>query len=477
LAGPFPDGRWRQTLPLVERVMIQPQSLVNSRYRVVRRLGDGGMAIVYLGHDLLLGRDVAIKTLRPQFAADPAFRARFEREARAAASLSHPNIIDVYDVGEDDGVPFIVMELVRGQTLKQIIAADAPFHPDDIAELMQQVGAALDDAHARGYVHRDVKPGNILIDEHGRARVVDFGIAKGLADADLTEAGGGMGTAGYLSPEQAAGLMATPASDIYSAGVVAFEMLTGQLPFRAETPVGLAMRHLHDPPPPPSDVSPGIPPQVDAVVMRALDKDPTRRWPSVGALARALRDWRDVDVVVDNHADFDAPMPRGRGSLAPTIVVVILILGALAALLWSGFRGLPLTGDDSPPVIVPSEPIITGGLEDEPEADSIIDPTGAIFATDGVAAPETAPAPTIAPAGQEAVIVPNLQGLTIAGVTQALLPLGLRIAQDQPVYSNSVPLNAVVAQQPQPGTTVAPGETIFVSLSRGPSPFIGEAQP
>src|SRR5687767_2540184 len=196
-------------------MMIRPQSLINGRYRVGRRLGEGGMAVVFVGHDLLLGRDVAIKTLRPQFAADPAFRARFEREARAAASLSHPNIIDVHDVGEDDGTPFIVMELVRGQSLKEIITADAPFHPDDVAELLGQIGGALDYAHARGYVHRDIKPGNILIDEHGRARLVDFGIAKGLADTDLTDAGGGFGTAAYFSPEQAEGLMATPASDVY----------------------------------------------------------------------------------------------------------------------------------------------------------------------------------------------------------------------------------------------------------------------
>src|SRR5215217_7019630 len=212
-------------------MMIQPQALIKGRYRVGRRLGEGGMAIVYLGHDLLLGRDVAIKSPRPQFSADPGFRARFEREARAAASLSHPNIIDVYDV----------------------------------AEVLEQIGGALDYAHARGYVHRDIKPGNILIDEHGRARLVDFGIAKGLADGDLTEAGASLGTVGYLSPEQAAGLMATPASDVYSVGVVAFEMLTGELPFAAETPVGVAMRHINDPAPPPSQIVPGLPPTVDPI--------------------------------------------------------------------------------------------------------------------------------------------------------------------------------------------------------------------
>ena len=459
--------------------MIQPQALIKGRYRVGRRLGEGGMATVYLGHDLLLGRDVAIKSPRPQFSADPGFRARFEREARAAASLSHPNIIDVYDVGEDDGTPFIVMELVRGQSLKEIIAADAPFHPDDVAELLEQIGGALDYAHARGYVHRDIKPGNILIDEHGRARLVDFGIAKGLADGDLTEAGASLGTVGYLSPEQAAGLMATPASDVYSVGVVAFEMLTGELPFAAETPVGVAMRHVHDPAPRPSHVVPGLPPQVDPIILRALAKDPTRRWGSAGAFARALRDWRNVGPpppVTRAPQVAIAAAPPARGSLAPTIVVVILVLAALAALLWTGFRNLPDTVEPTPAsVLVPPAPVITGGIDQETANSDGLDPQIVPADQSLPDPPPTADAgetvPTIAPVAEAVVVVPNLQGLTIGGSMGALLPLDLRLVQDQPVYSDTVPLNAVAAQDPPPGTRVSPGATIRVSLSRGPSPF------
>jgi serine/threonine-protein kinase len=467
-------------------MMIQPQALVRGRYRVGRRLGEGGMATVYLGHDLLLGRDVAIKTPRPQFSADPGFRARFEREARAAASLSHPNIIDVYDVGEDDGTPFIVMELVRGQSLKEIIAADAPFHPDDVAELLEQIGGALDYAHVRGYVHRDIKPGNILVDEHGRARLVDFGIAKGLADGDLTEAGASLGTVGYLSPEQAAGLMATPASDVYSAGVVAFEMLTGELPFAAETPVGVAMRHVHDPAPRPSLVVPGLPPQVDPIILRALAKDPTRRWGSAGAFAHALRDWRKTGppapVTQAPQVPGRAAAPAARGSLAPTIVVVILVIAALAALLWTGFRNLPDPVEPTPSaVVVPQPPVITGGVDevtantDElvpqivPAEQPLPDPPPTTDA--GVTVP------TIAPVTEAVVAVPNLQGMTIGGAMGALLPLDLRLVQDQPVYSDTVPLNVVVAQDPAPGTRVAPGADIRVSLSRGSSPFLGDDQP
>jgi serine/threonine-protein kinase len=446
------------------------------------------MAVVHLGHDLLLGRDIAIKTPRPQYAADPGFRARFEREARAAASLSHPNIIDVYDVGEDDGTPFIVMELVRGQSLKEIIAADAPFHPDDVAELLEQIGGALDYAHARGYVHRDIKPGNILVDGHGRARLVDFGIAKGLSDGDLTETGASLGTVGYLSPEQAAGLMATPASDVYSAGVVAFEMLTGELPFAAETPVGVAMRHVHDPAPRPSQIVPGLPPQVDSIILRALAKDPTKRWGSAGAFARALRGWRSAGPPAPaSRPEARTPQalpapPPARGSLAPTIVVVILVLGALAALLWTGFNNLPEPAEPTPAsVIVPEEPVITGGVDEEtangdeiipqivPADEQLPEPTPTAYIGEIV--------PTIAPVTEAVVVVPNLQGLTIGGSMGALLALDLILMQDQPVYSDSVPLNAVVAQDPPPGTRVAPGTAVRVSLSRGWSPFLPSGQP
>jgi serine/threonine-protein kinase len=380
------------------------------------------------------------------------------------------------------------MELVRGQSLKEIIAADAPFHPDDVAELLEQIGGALDYAHARGYVHRDIKPGNILVDEHGRARLVDFGIAKGLADGDLTEAGSSLGTVGYLSPEQAAGLMATPASDVYSVGVVAFEMLTGELPFTAETPVGVAMRHVHDPAPRPSHVVPGLPPQVDPIVLRALAKEPTRRWGSAGGFARALRDWRNagppapVTGTPQVRAQARAASPPARGSLAPTIVVVILVLGALAALLWTGFRNLPETVEPTPTaVLVPQAPVITGGVDEEtagadgvapqivPSDEPLPDPPPTTNSGETV--------PTIAPVTAAMVAVPNLQGMTIGGALGALLPLDLRLVQDQPVYSDTVPLNAVVAQDPPPGTRVAPGADIRVSLSRGSSPFLGDSQP
>lgn len=467
--------------------MIRPRSIINGRYRVERKIGEGGMAIVYQGHDMLLARDVAIKTPRPQFANDSAFRARFAREARASASLSHPNIIDVYDVGEEQGQPYIVMELVTGQTLKEIIAAEAPFHPADVAELLRQVGGALDYAHKRGYVHRDVKPGNILIDEHRRARVVDFGIARGLADVTLTDPGG-LGTANYVSPEQASGLMATPASDIYSAGIMAFEMLTGEVPFQGTSPLAVAMQQLHDQPPPPSSLQPSLSAATDAVILRALDKDPTRRWPTVTALADALGGSGRVDRTAFGGVMPPSVWPASRSSsAAPTILIIALVLVAFAGLLWFGFRNLVPSGDAPPPTVIsPIEPVITGAIEEAPTLTPVPSPTPQPTAEPtntpaptptATTVPEpppivaTDPQPTMAPITQtQSVVVPDLRGQPIGAVTSSLISLGLRFDLDGMEPSNTVPMNSVISQRPAPGTRVPPGTTIEVTTSFGPSP-------
>ena len=284
-------------------------STVNSRYRIDARIGDGGMAEVYLGHDLLLNRPVAVKMLREQFARDASVRLRFEREAQAAANFAHPHIVEVYDVGEHDALPYIVMEYVRGETLKQVIDEEGPFDPDDVSALLEQIGSALDYAHARGVVHRDVKPQNILVDGEGLAKVADFGIAKAITDSNLTETGTGIGTVHYLSPEQANGLMATPSSDVYSLGVVAFEMLTQALPFDAESPVAVAVAHTRDEPPRPSTIEPTITGAVDAIVLKALEKNPTRRYRSAGEFAETMSDWKHYRPAGRTRA---GEQPNGR---------------------------------------------------------------------------------------------------------------------------------------------------------------------
>ena len=267
-------------------------STLNSRYHIEGPIGHGAAAIVYRGRDLLLDRAVAIKILRSQYTGDQSYRTRFQREAQAVASFAHPNIIDVYDVGEVSGAPYIVMEYVPGDTLKEIIRSEGPFAADDVAALIEQVAAALDYAHARGVVHRDVKPQNILVTREGLAKVVDFGIAKGPGDLSLTDVGMAIGSAHYLSPEQASGLPATPISDVYALGVIAYEMLAGRLPFDADTAVGVAMLHVNQAPTPPDEIDFEVPPPAADIVLRALEKDPTRRFPSCGAFAEALTHWR-----------------------------------------------------------------------------------------------------------------------------------------------------------------------------------------
>ena len=287
------DARGERRLEFpVWRVGVQGYVL-NGRYQLDRIIGEGGMAVVYHGQDLLLNREVAIKILRDHFATDEGFLKRFEREGQIAAGMSHPNIVNVYDVGHDGELHYIVMENVRGPNLKELIYKHGPFSVDGAVFIIGQVAAALDYAHQRGLVHRDIKPQNILVNREGNAKVVDFGIAKGMRDANLTEAGTGMGTVHYVSPEQARGDPVGPASDLYSTGVVLFEMLTKALPFDADTPVAIAMKHVQTAPPRPSSLNSTIPPQIDAIVMRALAKDPAARYPSGAALETALRHWDD----------------------------------------------------------------------------------------------------------------------------------------------------------------------------------------
>ena len=292
-------------------------STLNSRYEIVRSIGHGGAAIVYLGRDLLLNRRVAIKILRAQHGGDPQYVARFQREAQTAAQFAHPNIIDIYDVGEMNGSPYIVMEYIPGDTLKEIIENEGPFDPDDVAALIEQVAAALDYAHARGVIHRDIKPQNILVTNEGLAKGVAFGIAKPPGESALTDAGLTIGTAHYISPEQASGLPATPSSDVYSLGIIAYEMLCGELPFDADNALAVALMQVNQPPTPPDEVDPEVPPGAADIVLRALDKDPTRRYPSAGAFAEGLTNWRTGGIPPKGMQTQQIPTQRAATS-APT---------------------------------------------------------------------------------------------------------------------------------------------------------------
>ena len=261
-----------------------PETL-GGRYTLVEVLGTGGMATVWRARDEMLGRAVAVKVLSPQYAGDPGFLARFEREARHAASVSSSRLVTVFDSGIDDGTPFLVMELVTGRTLRQVLAETGPLPAGQAVAIAAAVCEGLDAAHAAGLVHRDITPANLMLAGQD-VKSLDFGIARADGTAAGTMTGAILGTASYLSPEQSAGYPAGPQSDLYSLGCVLFEMLTGSPPFTAESPVGIAYRQVHDNPGPPSARNPGLPPSLDAITARLLAKNPAGR-PATAAAARA----------------------------------------------------------------------------------------------------------------------------------------------------------------------------------------------
>jgi eukaryotic-like serine/threonine-protein kinase len=307
-----------------------------SRYAVEKTLGRGGMATVELAEDTELRRKVAVKRLFASLAGDDVFQERFFREARMAAALSHPNLVAVYDVGEEDGLPYIVMEYVEGETLAELTARSGPMQPDEAVELLLQVCAGLEHAHAAGLVHRDIKPQNLLVRRDGVVKIADFGIARTLQATQLTQVGTVLGTAGYLAPEQAAGERVTAAADIYSLGAVAYELLTGRTPYEVESLADLA--HKQRPPPPPMR---DVPPEVELAVLRALAFKPSNR-PSAAAFAREL-DRREATAVTE-------VLPRPRRLHIPRRA--LLALGALVgAGLIAGGLALAYDGDggSSPP--------------------------------------------------------------------------------------------------------------------------------
>jgi serine/threonine-protein kinase len=269
--------------------VLGPDSILNARYRLLEQIGEGGMATVYRALDTRLGRTVAVKVLHPEYARDQPFLQRFQQEAEFAASLgAHPNIVAIYDIGSEGGIPYIVMELIEGESLKEMISERAPFTVIEAFGIGRQVALALDFAHKRGLVHRDIKPQNIVVTADGTAKVTDFGIAQSVSASQLTRTGMVIGTVHYFSPEQAQGRQALPASDIYSLGVILYEMLTAHLPFDADNSIGVAMKHVHEEPPSPLTYNSTLPSAAVATVMRALAKDPELRYRDAAEFASAL---------------------------------------------------------------------------------------------------------------------------------------------------------------------------------------------
>jgi len=416
-------------------VSFEPGQLIGGRYELGRQLGAGGMARVYLGHDRLLDRQVAVKVLSEPYASDPQFVERFRREASAAAGLNHPNIVAVYDRGEADGSYYIVMEYLAGPDLKQVIRGRAPLPPGQAIDYAQQILAALGAAHRRDVVHRDVKPQNVLVAEDGRLKVTDFGIARAGAQSDMTEAGSVIGTAQYLSPEQARGDEVTAASDCYAVGIVLYEMLTGRVPFDGDRPVAVAMKQISDTPVPPRVVEPDVPPELDAIVMRALAKRPSERYRTAEELSQALADAR---AAIDGGATTRL-MPAAAAPVTAETRVMDPVTGATRV-------GPP--PPEEPPPSRRRWPWIVGAL--------------VVLAAAAIAA-------FLLLSGDDAraVTIPPVAGQSAADAQQTLEDAGL-VVQVRTVTDGDVDEGQAIGTEPPAGEQVDEGDTVTLNVSGGP---------
>lgn len=297
---------------------LRKDHLLNDRYLIKAKIGGGGMADVYLARDIILERDVAVKQLRTEYAHDQEFIARFDREAQSATSLSHPNIVSIYDVGEEDDLLYMVMEYVEGMTLKEYIKEYGPLPVEEAIDIMKQIASAIQHAHANNIIHRDIKPQNILMDHYGNVKVTDFGIAVALSATALTQTNSILGSVHYLSPEQARGGMATKKSDIYSLGIVFFELLTGRLPFSGQSPVSIALKHLQSETPSVRRFNQDIPQSVENIVLKATAKNPFHRYETIYDLEEALDTALDPDKL--HEPPFTPPKETGEETKAIPII-------------------------------------------------------------------------------------------------------------------------------------------------------------
>jgi eukaryotic-like serine/threonine-protein kinase len=458
---------------------IQRDTMIDGRYRVLNRLGSGGMADVYCAEDTQLGRRVALKLLYRRFAEDEEFVERFRREASSAAGLQHPNIVGVFDRGEWDGTYYIAMEFLDGHTLKQLVREHGAMPPDLANDITVQVLRAARFAHKRGVVHRDIKPHNVILDDEGRAKVTDFGIARAGA-SDMTETGSIMGTAQYLSPEQAQGQPVSPRSDLYSIGVMLYELLTGQVPFDAESPVTIALKHVSETPAPPSQLNPAVPPALDAVVMRALEKDPARRFADADAFIDALQSARAQPTVVSLE---QYPMPgepfaalEEEDRRSRRWWLWLLILLALLALAIGAYMLLTPPKKPVPDVVGNTSAVASQRLQNagfEVNIETVVNPD---VPTDRVAtqrpqpgeeATEGSTVTIIVSSGPGQATVPGVVGQRRRAAERRLRRAGFE-TDARTEASDSVPRGRVISTSPPENSQLEKGRTVVLVVSSGP---------
>jgi serine/threonine-protein kinase len=454
--------------------MVERDTIVDGRYRVQSRLGSGGMAEVWSAEDSQLGRRVALKLLASRFAADPDFRERFRREAAAAAAMQHPNIVAIYDRGEWDGTSYIAMELVNGPTLKQLIQQRGPAGPGAATDLTIEILKALRYAHKRGIVHRDIKPQNVLLDDEGHAKVTDFGIAYAGA-SDMTDEGAILGTVQYISPEQAQGLPVSPRSDLYSAGVVLYELLTGQVPFDGEAAVSIALKQVNEPPVPPSQLEPSVPAALEQVVMRALEKDPARRYQDADEFIAALEAARRApvrQVVLEPTPGEPWEPVDGRGPRWWVWLIVALVVAAVAAGAYFLLAGNRV---DVPNVVGKTSREAADTLHERGLEVAFVNevsekvPRGEVISQDpksGARAKEGSTVTARVSAGLGSATVPPVEGLTQSEAEQAISKAGFnpKVTKE---FSDTVGKGQVISQSPAPGQEITKGRTVTLTVSKG----------
>ncbi|WP_410511596.1 Stk1 family PASTA domain-containing Ser/Thr kinase [Paenibacillus sp. BR2-3] len=489
---------------------------LGGRYQVIERIGGGGMALVYRAHDILLNRNVAIKVLRSQFVHDEEFIRRFRREAQSAASLSHPNVVSIYDVGQEDEIHYIVMEYVEGKNLNEIIKERAPLQVDESVRIASQICDALDHAHQNQIIHRDIKPHNIMIGRNGRVKVTDFGIARAVTSTTITQTGSVVGSVHYFSPEHAKGVSTGEKSDLYSLGIVLYQMLTGNLPFLGESPISVALKHLQEEFEEPKKLNPLIPQSVENVILRSMRKNPDERYVSAKEMLQDLETCllpeRRSESKVGFHDDYDEdktriipaikPIQRGSGIRngggegmkrdvddypvakgkkqwvrpALWIGVTLLLLASMFSVVLYVKAML-----DVPEVAVPY--VINLPLEDAKlkldEAGLIVeDPLIKEYNPDypeGVVFNQSKPKDTMVKKGSSIVLsvsiakplskIDDFTGMTFDEATKVLMAQGVeqnRIIQDNR-NSSDTPAGEIITQDPLPGSGFDP-ETASVTL-------------
>lgn len=426
--------------------------LLAGRYELIEKIGEGGMAVVYKAKDRLLNRYVAIKILRPEFTQDEQFLESFKRESQAAAGLQHPNIVSIYDVGRTGNINFIVMELVDGRPLSDLIKEKGRLDYKTTIDIAKQMASALSIAHKHQIIHRDVKPHNIMITSDGVAKLTDFGIARAVSNATMVaDTSKIIGSVHYFSPEQARGAYVDERSDIYSLGIVMFEMLTGRVPFDGETPVEVALKHINEDVPSPAKLVPGIPPALDKIVLKATDKYQTERYKSVDEMLEALKNVEFVTQMVGDRvfAAESEPKPRRDESLVAPVM--------------SSRR----EDRDQEMVIAPANPRKPKARPDDKKkkkraiiigvaAAAILALFGILFVSGVIGG------------GSKEVTVPDVKGMSYSEAKEVLEAKGLKIEKaDEPIASQKIEKGKIVSQTPSKNSKVKKGRTVRVILSAG----------